>query len=197
MRSLGFVVLFCGLSGQFLHAQKPVAASPSVDFQRVVRPILSENCFHCHGPDANTRMVDLRLDTREGVFAKRDTGVPVMPGNLQASLVYQRITQTDPALKMPPESSHKVLTDAQKDILKRWIADGATWKEHWSFVSPARAVLPVVKKKEWVRNPIDAFVLAKLESTGLEPAPEADRRALIRRLSSRLTGLPPAPEEIE
>jgi len=195
-RLLGFV-LFCALADQTLLAQKPTPATPSVDFQRVVRPILSENCFHCHGPDANTRMVDLRLDTREGVFAKRENGVPVVPGNLQASLVYQRITQTDPALKMPPESSHKVLTDAQKDILKRWIADGATWKEHWSFVSPSRAALPVVKKKGWVRNPVDAFVLAKLEAAGLEPAPEAERRALIRRLSLDLTGLPPSPEEVE
>jgi Protein of unknown function (DUF1553)/Protein of unknown function (DUF1549)/Concanavalin A-like lectin/glucanases superfamily/Planctomycete cytochrome C len=196
-RLLGFTVLFCGLSGLPLRAQNPALARPPVDFQRVVRPILSENCFHCHGPDANTRMADLRLDTREGVFAKRENGAPVVPGNLQASLVYQRITQGDPALRMPPESSHKVLTDAQKDILKRWIADGATWKEHWSFVSPSRSSLPVVKKKEWVRNPIDAFVLAKLEAAGLEPGPEADRRALVRRLSLDLTGLPPSPEEVE
>jgi hypothetical protein len=195
-RLLGFV-FFCALGGPSVLAQKPTPASASVDFQRVVRPILSENCFHCHGPDANTRMADLRLDTREGVFAKRENGAPVLPGNLQASLVYQRITQADPALRMPPESSHKLLTDAQKDILKRWIADGASWKEHWSFVSPARASLPPVKKKEWVRNPIDSFVLAKLEAAGLEPAPEADRRALVRRLSLDLTGLPPAPEEIE
>lgn len=190
-------VLFCALAGQFLLAQKAPPANPPVDFQRVVRPILSENCFHCHGPDGNTRMADLRLDTREGVFAKRESGVPVVPGNLQASLVYQRITQTDPALKMPPESSHKVLTDAQKDILKRWIADGAPWKEHWSFVAPSRASLPVVKKKEWVRNPVDAFVLAKLEAAGLDPAPEAERQALIRRLFLDLTGLPPNPAEIE
>ena len=196
-RLLGFAILLHGLLGQSLLAQKPVPAVPPVDFQRVVRPILSENCFHCHGPDGNTRMADLRLDTREGVFAKRENGVPVVPGNLQASLLYQRITQTDPALKMPPENSHKVLTDAQKDILKRWIADGATWKEHWSFVSPSRASLPLVKKKEWVRNSIDGFVLAKLEAAGLEPAPEADRRALIRRLSLDLTGLPPTPAEVE
>ncbi len=197
-RLQSLVVLFCGLFTQVLWAQKPAPASPQVDFQRVVRPILSENCFHCHGPDANTRMADLRLDTREGVFAKRENGTPpVTPGNLQSSLVYQRITQADPALRMPPESSHKVLTDAQKDILKRWIADGATWKEHWSFVPPSRASLPPVKAKDWVRNPVDAFVLAKLEAVGLEPAPEAERRALIRRLSLDLTGLPPAPAEVE
>ena len=142
-------------------------------------------------------MADLRLDKREGVFSKRENGTPVVPGNLQESLVYQRITQADPTLRMPPESSHKVLTDAQKDILRRWIAEGATWKEHWSFVPPSRASLPVVKKKEWTRNPVDAFILAKLEDAGLEPAPEAERRALIRRLSLDLTGLPPAPAEVE
>ncbi len=142
-------------------------------------------------------MADLRLDTREGVFAKRENGTPVVPGNLQVSLVYQRITQTDPALRMPPESSHKVLNEAQKNILKRWIADGATWKEHWSFVFPSKGSLPAVKKNEWVRNPVDAFILAKLEAAGLEPAPEAERRALIRRLSLDLTGLPPAPVEVE
>ena len=191
------VVLFCSFFTQVLWAQKPTPTSSQVDFQRVVRPILSENCFHCHGPDANTRMADLRLDTREGVFAKRENGTPVVAGNLQASLVYQRITQADPALRMPPESSHKVLTDAQKDILKRWIAEGATWKEHWSFVPPSRTPPPAVKGKDWVRNPVDAFVLAKLEAVGLEPAPEADRRALIRRLSLDLTGLPPTPEEVE
>ena len=194
---LGFVVLFTGLFTQFLQAQKPAPASPPVDFQRVVRPILSENCFHCHGPDANTRMADLRLDTREGVFSKRENGAPVVPRDLQTSLVYQRIMQADPALRMPPESSHKVLTDAQKDILRRWIAEGATWKEHWSFVPPSRAGLPVVKKPGWVRNPIDSFILAKLEAAGLEPAPEAQRRVLVRRLSLDLRGLPPTPSEVE
>ena len=193
----GFVVFLCGLLAQSLHAQQPRAANPSVDFQRVVRPILSENCFHCHGPDANTRMADLRLDTREGVFTKRENGTPVIAGNVEASLVYQRIIQADPSLRMPPESSHKVLTDAQKDILKRWIADGAAWKQHWSFVPPSRVSTPAVKKKEWVRNPVDAFILARLEAAGLEPAPEAERRALIRRLSLDLTGLPPVPEEVE
>jgi len=197
-RSVGFFLLVCWLLSPVLSAQQPAAKSAeAIDFQRVVRPILSENCFHCHGPDANTRMADLRLDTREGVFAKRENGTPVVPGNLQVSLVYQRITQTDPALRMPPESSHKVLNEAQKNILKRWIADGATWKEHWSFVFPSKGSLPAVKKNEWVRNPVDAFILAKLEAAGLEPAPEAERRALIRRLSLDLTGLPPAPVEVE
>src|SRR5262249_46519870 len=104
-RLLGFIVLLCGLLGRFSQAQKAPPTSPTVDFQRVVRPILSENCFHCHGPDPNTRMADLRLDTKEGVFTKRENGTPVTVGDPQASLVYQRITQEDPSLRMPPESS--------------------------------------------------------------------------------------------
>ncbi len=192
-----FLLLAAHLSSSLLAGQSSARITAETDFQRVVRPILSENCFHCHGPDANTRMADLRLDTREGVFTKRENGTPVSPGDLRASLVYQRIMQDDPAVRMPPESSHKVLTDAQKDILKRWIAEGAAWKQHWSFVPPSRAPLPVVKKKDWVRNPVDAFILAKLEAARLEPAPEADRRALIRRLSLDLVGLPPDPSEVE
>src|SRR5262245_50240197 len=175
----GFFVVWSGLFAQSLLAQQAPPSTPPVDFQRVVRPILSENCFHCHGPDANTRMAELRLDTREGVFTKRENGTPVTPGNPEASLVFQRITHQDPALRMPPEGSHKVLTDAQRDILKRWIVQGASWKQHWSFVPPSRASLPVVNKKDWVRTPVDAFILAKLEAAGLEPASEADRRALI------------------
>ena len=181
-----------------LAAQQPSTKSaPVVDFQRVVRPILSDNCFACHGPDKNTRMVDLRLDTQEGAFTARDNGTPIVPGNLQASLVYQRITEPDPARRMPPESSHKSLTAEQKEILKRWIEQGASWKQHWSFVPTARPAFPAVKTKAWIRNPIDQFILAKLESAGLQPAPEADRRTLIRRVSLDLTGLPPSPKEVE
>jgi hypothetical protein len=142
-------------------------------------------------------MVDLRLDTREGTFTTRENGTPIVPGNLQASMVYQRITEEDLARRMPPESSHKSLTAEQKDILKRWIEQGAPWKEHWSFAPPTRPALPAVKTKTWIRNPIDQFVLAKLEATVLQPAPDADRRMLIRRVSLDLTGLPPAPEEVE
>ncbi|MEW5974268.1 MAG: DUF1553 domain-containing protein [Acidobacteriota bacterium] len=194
---VGLVALLAGVMSQDLLAQPPAAGTAPVDFQRVVRPILSENCFHCHGPDANTRMADLRLDTREGVFTRRENGTPVAPRNLEASLVYQRISAADPALRMPPESSHKTLTNEQKDTLKRWIAEGATWKEHWSFVPPSRASRPVVTKANWVRNPVDDFILAKLEAAGLEPAPEAGRRSLIRRVSLDLTGLPPSPEDVE
>jgi len=188
----------CGRLNWGLSAQPRTAKSAGdVDFQRVVRPILSDSCFHCHGPDQNTRMADLRLDTREGAFAARENGTSIVPGNPQASLVYQRITEADVARRMPPESSHKTLTAEQKEILKRWIEQGAPWKEHWSFSAPVRPELPTAKAKTWFRNSIDRFILAKLEALGLEPAPEADRRTLIRRLSLDLTGLPPAPASVE
>jgi hypothetical protein len=177
--------------------QAGAAPSTNVDFQRQVRPILSDNCFHCHGPDEATRMVNLRLDTQEGAFEKRESGVVIVPGNPNGSLLFQRITAKDPAQRMPPESSYKVLTDDQKRILKEWIEQGAAWKQHWSFVPVTRPPVPVVKSQTWVNNPIDAFVLAKLESAGLEPASEADKRTLIRRVSLDLTGLPPEPDEVE
>jgi hypothetical protein len=192
---LSFLLLWSPFN---LWAQQVAAkVDAAVDFQRAVRPILSDNCFHCHGPDQNTRMADLRLDTREGAFAAREGGSPIVPGNAKASLLYQRIIDSDPARRMPPEYSHKKLSDEQKEILRRWIDQGASFKEHWSFVAPARPPLPKVKQSGWVRNPIDNFIVAKLESAGLQPAPEADRLTLIRRLSLDLTGLPPTPQEVQ
>ena len=154
-RLICFICLLFWLLNLRLSAQQLAAKpAPAVDFQRVVRPILSDACFHCHGPDKNTRMVGLRLDTREGAFTKRENGAPIIPGNLQASLLYQRITEEDPARRMPPEYSPKTLTPQQKDILKRWIEQGASWKEHWSFAAPVRPELPAVKAITWVRNQI-------------------------------------------
>ena len=178
----------------------PAAAAPkgpAIDYQRDIRPILSDNCFACHGPDKATRLVDLRLDTKEGVFAVRKSGAPVVPGDPAASLVYQRITAADSARVMPPVHSKRALTDTQKDRLKRWIEQGAPWKEHWAFAAPARRPLPAVKNIRWARNPIDRFVLTRLEAAGLQPAPEANRRALAKRVSLDLTGLPPQPEAVE
>ena len=133
------------------------ALPAAVDFQREVRPILSDACFHCHGPDQGTRMAALRLDTRDGAFAQRKTGTPIVPGKPEASLVIQRIAHENKARRMPPESSHKVLTAKQIDTLKRWVAEGATWKEHWSFTAPVRTTPPAVVNKAWVRRPIDQF----------------------------------------
>ena len=168
-----------------------------VNFQRQVRPILSENCFLCHGPDKGTRMADVRLDIREGAFAKRKDGVIVVPGKPDESLLIKRVLSDNPAYRMPPTFSHKTLTAEQKDILRRWVQEGAPWKDHWAFVAPVRPPLPPVKDGDWVRNPIDSFILAKLEANGLQPAPEADRRTLIRRATLDLTGLPPTPAEVE
>jgi len=167
-----------------------------ISFQRDVRPILSDNCFLCHGPDQSTRMVGLRLDIRDGVFSKRPNGVPIVPGKSEQSLLYQRILADNPARRMPPPSSHKTLTDKQKETLKRWIEEGANWNEHWSFVPPVQRTPPNVSDEDWSRNPIDRFILAKLEANRLTHAPEADRRSLIRRVSLDVRGLPPAPEEI-
>ncbi|MBV8828761.1 MAG: hypothetical protein JO108_05985, partial [Acidobacteriaceae bacterium] len=153
-----------------------------VDFQRQVRPILSDNCFLCHGPDKGTRMVDLRLDIREGAFAARKNGYPVVPGKPDESLIVKRIYSNDPAFRMPPVFAHKVLTQQQKDIIRRWIEQGAKWSQHWAFIPPNKAPLPRVKQADWPRNEIDHFILARMEASSLEPAPEADRRTLIRRV---------------
>ena len=189
----------CAFSATPPKASPPsgVKAPAPVDFQKDVRPILSDACFLCHGPDKNTRMVGLRLDTRDGAFEKRKSGSPVVAGNPQASLVYQRIMQDKAAVRMPPAISHKTLTDAQKETIRRWIQQGAPWKEHWAFSAPKHPPLPPVRQPAWAKNPIDRFILAKLEAAGLKPAPEADRRTLARRVSLDLTGLPPSPADVE
>ena len=168
-----------------------------VDFQSQVRPILSDTCFECHGPDPKARLADLRLDLEEGVFSERPTGSPVTPGEPDSSLIYQRITHPDSALRMPPKYAHKELTEDQIHLVRRWIEEGAPWEEHWSFAPLTRPAPPLVQSPEWVRNPIDRFVLARLEKEGLTPAREADHRTLARRVSLDLTGLPPLPEEVE
>ncbi len=179
-------------------AASPAATEPAeaVDFQRDVRPILSDNCFQCHGPDSKARMAELRLDTREGAFAQREDGTPIVAGDPQASLLYQRIATKDPARRMPPAFTNKELTAEQIDLLKRWIEQGASWNQHWSFRTLKRPEPAPVNNGQWVRNGMDRFILARLEAEGLEPAPEADRRTLIRRLSLDLTGLPPTPEQV-
>ncbi|MGH9672581.1 MAG: DUF1549 domain-containing protein, partial [Bryobacteraceae bacterium] len=172
------------------------ADGPPVDFQREIRPILSQNCFTCHGPDEKQRMMDLRLDTREGAFATRSGYSILVPGDPKASRLYQRITASG-AMRMPPPASHKTLTEVQIALIGRWIEQGAPWKTHWSFDPPVRPREPEVKDRAWPRNPIDRFVLARLEKEGLRPSTEADRTTLIRRLSLDLTGLPPSPAEVD
>ena len=186
-----------------MHAQpqatpaKPSTPRRLVDFQREIRPILSDNCFFCHGPDKASRMADFRLDTKEGAFTARKSGSPIVPGNPSASLIYRRIVAESKAQLMPPVHSKRTLTAEQKDVIKRWIEQGATWKEHWAFAPPVRPVLPAVTNVRWARNPIDRFILARLEAAGLQPAGEADRRTLARRAALDVTGLPPAPDMVE
>jgi hypothetical protein len=168
-------------------------AAGKIEFNRDIRPILAENCFACHGPDSASRQADLRLDRREVALS---TGA-IAPGKPDESKLIRRVFSADPAEVMPPPSSRKKLTDAEKESLRRWILDGAEYQPHWSLIPPARPPLPPVRNAAWPRNPIDRFILARLEAAGLEPAPEADRRTLARRLSLDVTGLPPAPAEVE
>ena len=185
-----FLTLACALV--------PAAAVPAaVNYQTEVRPLLSDKCFQCHGPDAATRVADLRLDRNEGLFGHRPNGTPVVPGDPGSSMLYQRIVHSDPAMRMPPEYSHKSLNTDEIEKLRQWIEQGADWTGHWAFEIPNRPDLPEVKDKDWERNAIDRFVLARLESEGLAPAPEADRRALARRAALDVTGLPPKPELLE
>jgi len=169
------------------------AAEKKIRYNRDVRPILAENCFACHGADSAARKADLRLDRRDDAIAAE----AIVPGDVEKSTLVERIFSNNKAHLMPPPKSKKQLTDAQKEILKRWIAEGAEYEPHWSFIPPQRPALPAVKNTRWVRNPIDYFILAELEKHGLQPAPEADRRTLARRLSLDLTGLPPEPADVE
>ena len=170
----------------------------SVRFSRDIRPLLADNCSSCHGPDARARKADLRLDTKEGLFEKTPKrGPAVVPGSLEKSELWRRITATDPDDVMPPPESHKTLKPEDKQLLQRWILTGAPWEGHWAYIKPEHPTVPETKGSFKVRNAIDAFVFKKLQSLGLKPAPEADQRTLARRLSLDLTGLPPKPAVVE
>lgn len=169
------------------------AADTAIDFNRDIRPILAENCFYCHGQDGNKRQGGLRLDQRDAAL---ESGA-VVPFDVSGSTLLQRVNSGDADLQMPPPNSGRLLTDVQKQKLQQWIAEGAQYSTHWAFVAPQRPAEPRVRNSAWVRNPIDSFVLRRLESEGLQPAAEADRAVLIRRLSIDLTGLPPTPQEVD
>ena len=163
----------------------------AIDFARDVRPLLSDNCFACHGPDAKKRKADLRLDTREGALADLGGTSAVIPGKPNESELTRRITSDDEDDRMPPPDSGKQLDDRQKELLRRWIAQGAEYDLHWAYKPGTRPEPPSVNNGSFVRNDIDRFVLATMRDKGYAPAREADRRTLIRRLSFDLTGLPP------
>src|SRR5262249_44397099 len=169
---------------------------PVIQFNRDIRPILSDKCFACHGPNKASRMKNLRFDVEEE--AKRDLGggqFAIVPGDPDKSELIRRVTFRDPASRMP--MGKDPLSDKDVAILRRWIEQGAVWEKHWSFIPPKRPDLPKVKDQSWPTNPIDYFVLERLEQEGLKPSPEADKATLIRRVSLDLTGLPPTPGEVQ
>ena len=168
-------------------------ADTELQYNRDIRPLLAEACFACHGPDSAARKADLRLDQRDAAV---EFGA-ITPGEVDDSQLIARITTDDPDLVMPPPETKKTLTLEQQEMLRRWIAQGAQYQPHWSFIVPEKPDQPTIEDAAWPKNPIDRFVLAKLEASGLAPAPEADPRTLFRRLHLDITGLPPAVEDIE
>ncbi len=186
------------IAGIFIAGTVPADAAGRLSYNRDIRPILSENCFGCHGPDDHDRKAGLRLDAPQPDGAATDSGLAaIVPGKPAESELVARILADDPDVVMPPPESHKTLKADQREKLARWIAEGAAYEPHWAYLAPVRPELPAVTDTDWPRNPIDRFVLARLEKAGLAPSAEADRSTLLRRLSLDLTGLPPTRAEAE
>ncbi len=182
-----------------LAAVTAAGADKALSFNERVQPVLAENCYACHGADPGSREAELRLDRAEYAFAPRKEGGPaIVPGRPDKSPLVQRIESTDDNERMPPPSSHKTLKPEQIALLRQWVAGGAEYEEHWSFIAPTRPAAPAIAgtARGVARNPIDAFVFARLAKEGLEPSPEADRRSLIRRVTLDLTGIVPTPKEV-
>jgi hypothetical protein len=178
-----------------VRAEPPLPAR--ADFNRDIRPILSENCYACHGPDKNKRKAHLRLDDRDGLFSSHGTTHMLVPGKPDESELFRRVTTADAEERMPDPKSGKKLTDRQVALLKKWIEQGAVWKGHWAYLKPERAPLPAVDEPGFVRTPVDRFILQRLRDENLAHAPEADRVTLLRRISFDLTGLPPTRAEVD
>ena len=185
-------------------ASEPAAATVSLvekgplRYGRDIRPILSDRCFLCHGPDRAKQQAGLRLDIRAEAVAPRRNGAAIVPGNAEASELWRRINDHDPHRVMPtPESGKRPLTDAEKNLLRRWIDEGAPYEDHWAFAAPKESAVPSVRDAAWPRNDIDRFTLARMERAGTGPSAEADAEDLVRRLFLDLTGLPPTPEETD
>lgn len=173
------------------------AEKTALEYDRDVRPILSENCFHCHGQDSKKRMAGLRLDTFEAATANHQGRVPLVPGQPAASGIFQRITAEQKSRRMPPLSSNRSLTGEQIAILKRWIEEGGKYAKHWAFVPPVRPAVPQVTHSDWVKQPIDAFIRQRLQAEGLQPSRAASPREWLRRVSLDLQGLPPSPAQMD
>ena len=170
-----------------------------MDYNWDVRPILSDNCFRCHGPDEKSRQAGLRLDTAEGAYAalRRPGTFAIVPGKPAESQMIFRITHANAAVRMPPQITNKVLSPQQIEILRAWIAQGAEYKPHWAFLAPQKAAVPAVPAGPSVLNDIDRFVQARLEREGLTLSPPADKETLINRVTLTLTGLPPTLAEVD
>ena len=194
---LYLLIAICSAFGSFASAQESSTAAADdpekLAYNRDVRPILAENCFACHGPDSAARKADLRLDLRDSAIEAE----AFVPGDAEDSELVFRIEVDDDTMRMPPREAKKTLSESQKATLRRWVEEGAEYQPHWSFLAPTRPQLPELNDETWPRNPVDRFILAEQESAGLEPAPEADRHALIRRVTLDLTGLPPTPGEVD
>jgi len=187
--TVGVLIAACSVSG---------GAAERLSYNRDIRPILSENCFGCHGPDEHDRKAGLRLDAPQPDASPTDSGLAaIVRGRPEESELIARVFAADPDVVMPPPESHKALSAEQKEILRRWIAEGAGYEPHWAYLAPLRPDVPPVRDDVWPKNDIDRFILARLEKEGLAPAPEADRLTLIRRLCLDLTGLPPTRAEAE
>ena len=185
------LVLFVAFVGVFFAFEQRSQTQTKIEFNRDIRPILSDKCFACHGPDAPAKKIALRLDSEAAALSA------IVPGQAEQSKLIKRITHKDEAMRMPPADSGRTLTPREIELLTEWIRQGAKWQTHWAFIPPTRPTLPEVKNKTWPKNPIDYFVLARLEKEGLQPAPEADRATLLRRVSFDLTGLPPTLQELD
>lgn len=195
-----FGLVVVGIVTAIVFLPTPISAVPlePIRYGKDVRPILSDRCFACHGPDKEVRQADLRLDSFEEATKVRPEGAAIVAGSAQASKVWHRIISDDPKFMMPPPDSTKhSLNAAQREIIRRWIDDGAQYESHWAFAAPTRPMVATPKNTLWSANEIDRFLLASMEKAGVAPSPPAERTTLIRRIFLDLTGLPPTPEEIE
>lgn len=192
VRKIGPVVVAMAMAVVGINPGVAMAADGPLEFNRDIRPILANNCFACHGADSAARKADLRLDQREVAV---ESGA-ISPGSAETSGLIERIFSDDPDLVMPPAETKKRLTAEQKETLKRWVEAGAEYQPHWSLIAPKRSDLPAVSDLQWVKNPIDRYVLARLDANGLKPAPETNASTLFRRLHFDITGLPPKPSDV-
>ncbi len=197
VRKSSRIVLFSLAAFVFGFGTTAYSQSERLEFNRDIRPLFSNVCFKCHGPDADARKADLRLDLEESAFEEREGGRAIVPGDPAASLVVQLITHSDPKHSMPPPDEPLWLSRQDIDKIIRWIEEGAEYEQHWAYTPVTRPPLPEVKQTDWIQNPIDRFVLSQMEAAGLQPCPEADRVTLARRMFVDLTGLPAEPEDVQ